>query len=423
MSKSKLLAENNSVIIALTGSFGSGCTKIAEILEEKHNYHYEKISDFLRKEVKQRKINIGKLPLSKRRGKLQDMGNELRKEKDCGYLIKQTMKRVRRKKIEKPIVIDSIKNPREVIELRRYPNAYLLAVNTSFNTRWDRVKDKKYKGDYNQFVEDDERDKNEGLEWGQNVEKCVDLADIYITNDKNRDSKSDWEEFEKKLYNYINLIEEPGSRNPTIPELLMNNAYYTSLSSDCLKRQVGAIITIPGYERKYREVKASEVKEYVIASGYNAVPEKQQCCEVKFGECYRDKKRKEFLKKMKYCPNCKAKLDSFPYKCPVCGTDFIKEYRGKTLGLCRALHAEESAILQTSRLGGISLMGASLYTTTFPCLLCAKKIIAVGIKRVVWLEPYPDKEARGMLEKAGIELVEFEGIKARAFYELFSKTT
>lgn len=426
MQTSKLPIAGHFPIIALTGSFGSGSTRIAEILAQKYGYYHVKVSEFLKQESKRRGIKIEDLPLKQRRKTLQDMGNKLREENGWGYLVRRLMEKIVKEKIKKPIVFESIKNRGEIFELREYPNSYILAVNASSDTRWKRVRDDRYDGDFNQFKEDDERDKDEGIKWGQDVQKCVDLADIYIINEKNRPpgAKSDWEWFESKLYSYIKVIEEPGCRNPTTPELLMNNAYHTSLSSNCLKRQVGATIAIAGPIEKKEKVKIPEAKEYLIASGYNAVPEKQECCEVKFGECYRDKKRKEFLKKIKFCPNCTAKLDSGVfYKCPKCETDFIKEYRGKALDLCRALHAEESAILQSSRLGGISLVGATLYTTTFPCLLCAKKIIAVGIKRVVWLEPYPYKEAREMLKNAEIEMTEFEGVKAQSFYKLFSKVT
>ena len=54
------------------------------------------------------------------------------------------------------------------------------------------------------------------------------------------------------------------------------------------------------------------------------------------------------------------------------------ENKSKTLQYCRALHAEENAILQTAKIGGIGLKNATIYTTTFPCELCAKKIYQVG---------------------------------------------
>jgi cytidine deaminase len=59
----------------------------------------------------------------------------------------------------------------------------------------------------------------------------------------------------------------------------------------------------------------------------------------------------------------------------------------------RIIHSEMSALCDAAR-KGISVEGATLYCTTFPCHLCAKKIVAAGIKQVVFLEPYPKSYAR-----------------------------
>ena len=74
---------------------------------------------------------------------------------------------------------------------------------------------------------------------------------------------------------------------------------------------------------------------------------------------------------------------------------------------------------EVAKLGGVNLHNSVLYTTTFPCLLCAKKIVTVGIKKVIYIEPYPMKEARELLENCQIELIKFEGVKSSAFYKLF----
>ena len=58
----------------------------------------------------------------------------------------------------------------------------------------------------------------------------------------------------------------------------------------------------------------------------------------------------------------------------------------------RIIHAEMSAICDASR-KGLSIEGATLYCTTFPCHICAKHIVASGITRVVYLEPYPKSYA------------------------------
>ncbi|HEX3863813.1 MAG TPA: anti-phage dCTP deaminase [Stellaceae bacterium] len=58
----------------------------------------------------------------------------------------------------------------------------------------------------------------------------------------------------------------------------------------------------------------------------------------------------------------------------------------------RIIHAEMSAICDASR-KGISIDRGILYCTTFPCHICAKHIVASGIKEVVYLEPYPKSYA------------------------------
>jgi deoxycytidylate deaminase len=58
----------------------------------------------------------------------------------------------------------------------------------------------------------------------------------------------------------------------------------------------------------------------------------------------------------------------------------------------RVVHAEMEAILACSR-SGTGSKGATLYSTTFPCHNCAKHIIAAGIRKVVFVEPYPNSKA------------------------------
>ena len=53
----------------------------------------------------------------------------------------------------------------------------------------------------------------------------------------------------------------------------------------------------------------------------------------------------------------------------------------------RCVHAEMSALLHSARTG-VKVSGCTLYTTTFPCHDCAKHLVAAGISRVVYIEPY-----------------------------------
>src|SRR5262249_39290572 len=61
----------------------------------------------------------------------------------------------------------------------------------------------------------------------------------------------------------------------------------------------------------------------------------------------------------------------------------------------RVVHAEMCAICDAARLGR-KVKGATLFCTTFPCHSCTKHILASGIKRVVYMEPYPKSRAKDL---------------------------
>ena len=96
----------------------------------------------------------------------------------------------------------------------------------------------------------------------------------------------------------------------------------------------------------------------------------------------------------------------------------------------RIIHAEMSAICDAAR-NGLCLRGGVMYCTTFPCHICAKHIIAVGICRVVYLEPYPKSYAfelhsdsiavdpDGLTDKVRFEL--FIGVAPYRYRDLFEK--
>jgi dCMP deaminase len=70
----------------------------------------------------------------------------------------------------------------------------------------------------------------------------------------------------------------------------------------------------------------------------------------------------------------------------------------------RTSHAEQNAVAQAARFG-TTLEGATLYCKMEPCQMCAKMIIAAGIKRVVCNKRYHAADmTREMFAKAGVEL-------------------
>ncbi len=123
--------------------------------------------------------------------------------------------------------------------------------------------------------------------------------------------------------------------------------------STCLRRQVGAVIV---------------KNKKVLATGYNGSPSG-----------------------LKHC------LDVG------CLREELGIPSGQRHELCRAIHAEQNAIIQAAT-SGVSIEGGILYSTTFPCILCAKMLVNSGIKEIYISEGYPDDLSKEILEEAGVEI-------------------
>ena len=135
----------------------------------------------------------------------------------------------------------------------------------------------------------------------------------------------------------------------------MEIAEIVKTRSTCLRRQVGAVI----------------VKENrIITTGYTGAPSGLKHC-TEIGGCER------------------ARLN-IP--------------SGQRHELCRALHAEQNAIIQAAKIG-VSTEGATIYITLQPCVICAKMLVNAGIKRIVFRGEYPDELSKASLEEADVELV------------------
>lgn len=143
-------------------------------------------------------------------------------------------------------------------------------------------------------------------------------------------------------------------KRPPWDEYFLSIAELVSRRSTCLRRQVGALIVLD---------------KRILATGYNGAPQGLAHC-IDIG-CLREK---------------------------------LKIPPGERHELCRGLHAEQNAIIQAAAYG-VSIRGATLYTTTFPCSMCAKMAINAGIKRIVYRAGYPDELSAQLLSEANIELV------------------
>ena len=143
------------------------------------------------------------------------------------------------------------------------------------------------------------------------------------------------------------------NKRPTWDEYFLGIADLISKRSTCLRRSVGAVL----------------VKDKrILATGYNGAPSGITHCEIT--GCIREK---------------------------------LKVPSGQRHELCRGLHGEQNAFLQAA-LHGTSLKGASLYSTTQPCIICAKMIINAGIKEIVIKGDYPDKMSKEFLRAAKVKI-------------------
>ncbi|MDR3253815.1 MAG: dCMP deaminase family protein [Endomicrobium sp.] len=85
-----------------------------------------------------------------------------------------------------------------------------------------------------------------------------------------------------------------------------------------------------------------------------------------------------------------------------CLRDALNIPSGQRQEICRAIHAEQNAIIQGGY-NGINIKDSTLYCTHSPCILCAKMIVNAGIKRVVMNIQYPDNAFKELFSQAGID--------------------
>ena len=95
----------------------------------------------------------------------------------------------------------------------------------------------------------------------------------------------------------------------------------------------------------------------------------------------------------------------------------------------RVVHAEMGAICDAARLGR-ALKGSVLFCTTFPCHNCTKHLLAAGIGRVIYMEPYPKSKAKELheheieIEKRSttrVSFLPFLGISPVRYRDVFQK--
>ncbi len=375
------------IIVGLTGPFGSGCSYVAKNILCSDEYEYISLSDILKEEIGSAEYT---------RSDLQDKGNELREQKGADFLARKAIEKINSSDNTK-FVIDSIRNTHEIEKLKKtFPQFYLFAIWASKDTRWERVQDR-YDCVLPSFEKDDNRDKDEKQENGQQITLCYQMADFIILNEeKIHSQRSDtFKKLKAIVEKYIGLIEKTMVYEPNEEETLMAMAYANSMRSSCSQRKVGALI----------------IDEYgnVFSSGYNEVPVLERSCASVYGMCYRKYLRKDIDDKIK---------DELLDETMAAKVSSIVKNNSKMLDYCRALHAEENAIVNMARLSvSADYSKATLFTTTYPCNLCANKIAQIGIKKIVYYEPYPQEEAKKTLAEHKVEQIPFQGITFNSYFK------
>jgi dCMP deaminase len=78
-------------------------------------------------------------------------------------------------------------------------------------------------------------------------------------------------------------------------------------------------------------------------------------------------------------------------------------HRGENLESYTSIHAEAGLIAEAAK-QGISLEGAEIYVTTFPCPPCARLIAYSGIKKIYYKEGYGVLDGEGIMKGKGIKI-------------------
>lgn len=168
--------------------------------------------------------------------------------------------------------------------------------------------------------------------------------------------------------------------SPSQDETGMFTASSAALRSACLSRQVGAAIMDDNCN--------------ILSTGCNDVPAAGgglYSCESKSDKrCYNNDGCHSDMHKDLVRREIEAVIAlSDPLRAAELAKQIMKTKKIKSLiEYSRAIHAEMDAITTMARLANSSTVGKTLYCTTYPCHNCARHIVAAGLKRVVYIEPY-----------------------------------
>lgn len=314
-------------------------------------------------------------------------------------------------------IISQLKHPAEVKLLRQVygPAFHLIAAHASKRLREEALskrlaqslgvagEEAQFKAEAVALIQTDEKSAEQG---GQNVRDAYPLADAFVGLDPSN--------VERTLPRYVDLIFGHPFHTPSPEEYAMYQASALSLRSSDISRQVGAVIVNIKRDAHERDVRNADI----LAVGLNEVPkggggfywgrespDARDQALLRFGE----DRAEQF--KLGILTELLAKLDEEKWLGPKAGngspSERAQELFPKLAGtrlmqlaeFSRPVHAEMAALIDAAR-RGVAIDGRAMFVTTFPCHTCAKHIVASGLQKVVYLEPYPKSRAGQLFEES-----------------------
>ena len=359
-------------------------------------------------------------------------------------------------------LVHSLKHPSEVQTLRElYPRGfYLIGIHAPPESR------KNYLiHSLNMSPESAEklmdRDRKENADFGQKLVETFHLSDFFAGLEEVNDpeeKRKNLARLKNSLIRFLEIVFGHPNRTPTFGEYAMFLAFSAALRSADLSRQVGAVVT------REREIVATGANDCPRFGGglywptlnpetfrFEDEPDGRDWTrqldsnrneQWKLMQKILKEAREEFnavLEEQAINAASEEELPDSLCESLINKLDAVLERSGirDLTEFGRVVHAEMEAMLSCAR-NGVSTVGASLYSTTFPCHNCAKHIIAAGIRKVIFIEPYLKSRAIDLHDDA-IEIsypsceteeqrkaqvkVSFEpffGVGPRRFFDLFS---
>ena len=443
---------SQELIVALIGPVGSGVSTaaafIAEILEQRFRYKVcpiIKLSDIIKMEAHRVGPPVAtSASLATYIEKMQTAGNELRKKFGGNYLAEKAVERIFKFRQEnggyhgnvaapgrRAYIIDSLKNIEE-LELLRQIYGETLCVFGVFAPDELRLQRLTAAGTpANQVKVVTDRDQSELATFGQQTRKIFVKADFFVCNDQKKD------ELRNKINRYLNILYDASVHTPNRSEAAMYKASSAAANSACLSRQVGASIVSNEGELiaigwndvpRFGGGLYSEDDQSVWDKEKGALVDRDNRC-FKWGGCicHNETRRSKIVDTV-----VRKIADANLLKRDKTTTDVRRALEGTEIDalieFSRSIHAEMEAILSVAREGKHSLVGATLFTNTYPCHNCARHIVASGIKSVVYIEPYVkslavalhhDAVTENPEEKNKVIFRQYDGVAPRSYLKLF----